>query len=93
MNAWLHSLWTSLQPSSRWLGFGQGLQVSGGIVVEQQGAGDRIEYLPGGVMVTALLEPGVVLGADTGQPGNLIASQTSNAAAAAVGDPGVLGAH
>ena len=47
--------------------------------VEPQGAGDRFEYLLGGIDVAALLQPGVPGHPDPGELSDLLAAQTRRA--------------
>jgi hypothetical protein len=60
---------------------GQAVQVRGGVLIELQRAGERVENLGGGVPVAALLQAHVVLGAYAGEHSDLGAPQTGNAAA------------
>ena len=59
-------------------------------VVELQGPGDRVEHLGETPGEGAAFELGVVLDADPGQGGDLAAAQSGHAAAAGVGQPGLL---
>jgi NAD(P)-dependent dehydrogenase (short-subunit alcohol dehydrogenase family) len=52
---------------------------------------DGQQYLVGGVLVPALLEPNVVVGADTGQERDLLAAEAGNAPVPLIGNPCGLG--
>jgi hypothetical protein len=60
---------------------GETVQVGDGLVVELQRGGQAFEDLVGGVLVAALLQAQVVLGADAGQVGNLLTAQPRDATA------------
>jgi len=60
--------------------------VRGGRLVEAQRPGDRGEDLGRRVPIMALLEPGVVLGADPGQHGHLASLEAWDPAAAGLRD-------
>ena len=62
------------------------MQVGGGVRVQAQRASDRVEDLGGRVVIAALFQPGVVLGADAGQQRELVAPEAGDAAPPAVGD-------
>jgi hypothetical protein len=70
---------------------GEAVQVGDGIVIELQGGGQVFEVLVGGVLVAALLQAQVVLGADAGKVGDLLAAQARDAAALAGGKAGLVG--
>ena len=63
------------------------------VVVEPQGAGDRVQHLRGRMMITPLFEPRVVLRADAREHRELVATQAGHAAAAGDGDPDIVRAH
>ena len=54
-------------------------------LVELQRGGERLQNLLGGTAQIATLELGVVVDADAGEQGHLLAPQASDAPAAAVG--------
>ena len=58
---------------------GEVVEVKAFGVVELQGAGECIEHAVGGAAKVAALEPYVVIDADLGEPGDLIATQAGNA--------------
>jgi len=62
------------------MGRASACRVGGGVIVEAQRAGERFEHLLGGVLVTALLQAYVVIGADPGQHRELLATQPGGAA-------------
>jgi hypothetical protein len=74
-------------------GLGELVQVGRCVVVEPERAGDRVEDLGGRMVVTALFEPRVVLGADAGEHRELVPAQAGDPAPARDGDPDVLGTH
>ncbi len=63
----------------------------GGVVVEAQRAGERVEHLLGRMRVAALLEPDVVVDADAGEQRELLAPQAGHPAPAQVGQSDVVG--
>jgi xanthine dehydrogenase YagT iron-sulfur-binding subunit len=70
------------------------MEVRGGVFVEPERTGEGIDDLCGGVVVlAALLESQVVVGADPGEHGQLFAPQPGNPSAAGAGEPHVLGAQ
>jgi hypothetical protein len=65
--------------------------MGGGVVVELQGARERVEDLLGGMLVSPLFEAYVVVAADAGQHCHLFAAQAGHAPSAAeVGDADVV---
>ena len=63
-------------------------------VVELQGTGDGLQHAVGRAAQIALLQPGVVVGADPGELGDLLAAQARHPAAGAVQrHAGLLGAE
>ena len=58
---------------------GQTEQVLGRRLVELQDTGEGLEDLDGGIAVTTLLEPEVVVGTDAGKHGDFFASQSGDA--------------
>jgi hypothetical protein len=70
------------------------VQVRGRVIVELKGPRKRVEHLCGGVLVTALLETDVVIGADAGEHRDLLAAKARYPpVAAGVGQLDVLGTH
>jgi NAD(P)-dependent dehydrogenase (short-subunit alcohol dehydrogenase family) len=65
--------------------------VGGGVLVQLQGSREGVEHLRGGMLVTALLETDVVVGADAGEHRYLLAPQSGRAAARGVPKADVLG--
>ena len=73
---------------------GQGVEVGRGVLVQLQRPRQRLQDLLGRVLVAALLEPHVVVGAHAGEQGDLLASQPGHPAPAArAGEQDVLGPH
>jgi hypothetical protein len=79
-------------PASRRLRGTERVQVGGGVLVEPEGPGQRVQHLRRRAAVAALLEPGVVLGADSREHGQLVAPQAGHAPVTVVGQAGVGGA-
>jgi hypothetical protein len=71
----------------------EGVQVGGGVLVQPQRAGERVDHLRGGVVVAALFEPKVIVRADAGEQRQLITAQPWNTAAAEAAQPDVFGAQ
>jgi hypothetical protein len=70
------------------------VQVHGGVVVEPQRSGHRVERLLGGMLVAPSLQPHVVVGRDAGEHRKLLAAQARHPAAAAeLGNADFLWAH
>ncbi len=65
--------------------------MGGGVLVQLQDAREGIEHLRGGMLITALLETDVVVGADAGEHRHLFASQAGRPAAPEVPKANVLG--
>ena len=59
------------------------MQVRSRVFVELERSGERVEDMRGGVLVTALLEPDVVIGADAGEHRDLLAAQARDPSVAA----------
>ena len=99
----VHRVEQALHPGAHALGRGgaadprarldQAVQVLSLGLVEMQGAGDGVQDAFRGVDVASLLQAHVVVGADPGQLGELLAAQAGHAAAAEVRQPDVLGAQ
>src|SRR6201999_4036485 len=66
-------------------------QVGGCVFVKLQRAGQAVENLVGGLMVSSLLEFQVVLGADAGKHGDFFATQTLNASTLAARQADIIG--
>jgi hypothetical protein len=69
----------------------QGEQVRGGVVVEPQRSGQGFEHLHRRPVVAALLQARVVVGAQSRQRGELLATQPGHATPTTVHDADVLG--
>jgi hypothetical protein len=63
------------------------------VIVELQNARDRLEHLNGRVAIAAPLQPQVVVGADAGEHGDLLASQPGHAPHTELGDACLLRRH
>ena len=71
---------------------GKTVQVRSGVVVELKRPCERVEHLLGRMLVSALLEPYVVVSADARQQGHFLAAQAGNSPPAAdVWEGDVLG--
>src|SRR5580704_5527366 len=68
-------------------------QVGGGVLLELQRPGDGQQHLVRRVPVAALLQADVVVGADPGEEGDLLAAQARDTAVALAGHSGGVGAH
>jgi hypothetical protein len=68
-------------------------QMRGGVLVELQRPGERVEHMRRGMMVAALLQPQLVVRTDASERRQLLTPQPRNAAATDVREADVFGAH